>query len=325
MNGIKEIFQKTEHVIFVVLGTVVVAGAIVFFVFYGGDPSALFSSRGVDINITPTSTEEFGSDSVTQNTRPSNKRLPVRKWEVLDPQVDSQAVLIQSLDEEFPFFRYRTREAWPAASLTKLLTAVVVLEEYGDQRKIPVSDATMRVEGVAGGLRSGEVYLSGDLLKVMLLTSSNRAAAAFEEFAGGKTEMNRLLNKKALEIGMRETVLNDASGLSDLNVTSAEDMFLLTKYIYEKHPEILNWTRLNNYLVQPTNTSEFRTVFNIHPFVEDKLFLGGKTGTSEAAGQNLVSIFSFKDFRIAVIILGSTDRLREAKSILTWIEQAHEW
>ena len=262
---------------------------------------------------------------MTQNTRPSNDRLPERKWEVLDPAVAAQGVLIQSLDEEFPFFRYRTREAWPAASLTKLLTSVVVLESYGDQRKIPISDSAMRTEGVAGGLKSGEVYLSGDLLKVMLLTSSNRAAAAFEEFAGGKAEMARLLNKKALEIGMRETILHDASGLSDLNVTSAEDMYLLTKYIYEKHPEILNWTRLNNYLVQPTNTVEFRTVVNIHPFIDDKTFLGGKTGTSEAAGQNLVSIFSYKKMRIAVVILGSPDRVKEVGAFLAWIEQAYNW
>ncbi len=321
---LREILKKTGNAAFAVVGTALVAGGIVFFVFYGGDFGALFTSRTIDVSGSPTSTG-YGSDALSQNTRPSNKRLPERKWEVLDPTIEAQAVLVQSLDEDFPFFRYRTRETWPAASLSKLLTAVVVLEQYGNQRKVPVTERAMLAEGVAGGLKSGEVYLSGDLLKIMLLTSSNRAAAAFEDFAGGKAEMNRLLNKKAGELGMRGTILNDASGLADTNLTSAEDMFILTEYIYEKHPEILNWTRLVNYLVQPTNTTEFRTETNINPFVSDKLFLGGKTGTSDVARQNLAAVLAFKDFRIAVIILGSPDRVKEVASVLAWMEQAYEF
>jgi D-alanyl-D-alanine carboxypeptidase len=244
---------------------------------------------------------------------------------MFDPTVDAKGVLIQSLDENFPFFRYQSREQWPAASLTKLLTAVVVLEEYGDKKKVPITARAMQTYGIAGGLSSGEVYLSGDLLKIMLLSSSNRAATAFEDFGGGVEEFNWKLNRKAAEIGMKDTILHDASGLSDLNFTTAEDMFLLTKYIYEKHPEIFNWTRLNNYLVQPVNTAESHTVTNIHPFVDDRAFLGGKTGTSDAAKQNLVSVFSFKDFRIAVIILGSPDRVAETRAFLTWIEKAYDF
>lgn len=319
-------FGKIQHIIFAVLGTAIVAGAIVFFVFYGGNVSYLFFGGARNIENTTNSTStSYGDDSVSQSTRPSNKRLPERRWDMLDPKVNAQAVLIQSLDEDFPFFRYRTREVWPAASLTKLLTAVVVLENFGDKKKIPITSKAMTAEGVAGGLSSGEVYISGDLLKVMLLSSSNRAAAAFEEFGGGKTEFNRMLNKKAGEIEMKDTILNDASGLSDLNITTAADMFLLVKYIYENHPEILNWTRLGNYLVQPFNTSEFRTIYNIHPFVNDKMFLGGKTGTSDVAIQNLISVFSFQDFRIAVIILGSPDRVGENNYYLDWIRGAYEF
>lgn len=321
---LNEILKKSEHIIFAIVGTALVAGGIIFFVFYEGDVGMLFSSRSVGLNASPTSTQG-GTDALSQNTRPSNKRLPERKWEVLDPTTEAKGILIQALDEDFPFLRYRTRETWPAASLTKLLTAVVVLEQWGEHAKVTITENAMRTQGIAGGLKSGEVYLSGDLLKIMLLTSSNRAASAFEDFAGGRAEMNRFLNKKAGELGMRGTILNDASGLNDANLTSAEDMFILTKYIYERHPEILNWTRLVNYLVQPTNTVEFRTEMNINPFVMDKLFLGGKTGTSEAAQQNLVAVFSFKDFRIAVVILGSPDRVKEVSSLLSWMEGAYQF
>lgn len=311
--------EEAKHLGKIVLGVIIVATAIIFFAFSRGGITYFFPAN----NPVVSSTSQFGDDGVSQQTKPSTKRLPVRNWDILDASTTAEGVLVQSLDENFPFFRYHTRTQWPAASLTKLLTAVVVLEEYGDTKKVPITARAMETFGIAGGLSSGEVYLSGDLLKVMLLSSSNRAAVAFEDFGGGRDQFNWKLNRKAAEIGMTGTLMNDASGLSDLNVTTAEDMLLLTKYIYENHPEILNWTRLNNYLVQPVNTTESRSILNIHPFVQDKFFLGGKTGTSEVAKQNMVSLFAFKDFRIAVIILGSPDRVEEAKSLLAWIRGAY--
>jgi D-alanyl-D-alanine carboxypeptidase len=315
-----QFIEEAKHLGKIVLGVAIVATAVLFFAFSRGGITYFFPANNPSASST-----QFGTDGLSQETKPSTKRLPARNWDILDSSSTAEGVLIQSLDENFPFFRYHTRTQWPAASLTKLLTAVVVLEEYGDTKKIPITMRAVESLGIAGGLSSGEVYLSGDLLKVMLLTSSNDAATAFEDFAGGREEFNWKLNRKAAEIGMTGTLLNDASGLSDLNVTTADDMLLLTKYIYEKHPEILNWTRLNNYLVQPVNTTESRTVQNIHPFAEDKLFLGGKTGTSDVARQNMISLFSFKDFRIAVIILGSPDRVTETRNLMRWIEGAYKF
>lgn len=320
-------FENLKHIAFIIVGVLFVGGAIIFFIFFKNERIFSFSmnEQGNATSSLATTTASFGSDALTQSTRPSNKRLPARKWDVLDPSVDAQGVLIQSLDENFPFFRYHIQESWPAASLTKFMTAVVILENYGDKKKVVITPKAMEVEGVAGGVKVGEEYLSGDLVKVMLLASSNKAAAAFEEFAGGKTELNRLLNKKAEALGMTNTIYNDGSGLSDLNVTTAEDELKLLKYIYSNHPEILNWTRLQSYLVQPTNTTESRTVQNIDPFVNDKTFLGGKTGTSDAAKQNFAGIFSFQDFRVAVIILGSPDRVKEIQSYFSWITGAYNF
>lgn len=319
-----KLLEETKHLAAVTLGIVAVAAGILFFAFTQGGVTYFFPA-GENSATSTVDGGNFGDDSLSQSTNPSKKRLPARNWEVLDPSVDAKGVLIQSLDENFPFLRYQTREVWSAASLTKLLTAVVVLEEYGDKAKVPITARAMQTEGIAGGLSSGEVYLSADLLKIMLLSSSNRAATAFEDFAGGNDKFNWLLNRKAGELGMKDTILYDASGLSDLNVTTAEDMFKLLKYIYEKHPEILNWTRLTNYLVQPVNTEEEHAVQNIHPFIDDRSFLGGKTGTSPSAKQNLISVFAFKDFRIAVILLGSSDRVLDAKAFMTWIESAYQF
>ncbi|MFH0712836.1 MAG: serine hydrolase [Candidatus Jorgensenbacteria bacterium] len=250
------------------------------------------------------------------------KQAPVRNWDVLDPRVSAEVVLVQSLDDSFPFFNYNTYQSWPTASLTKLLTALVVLENVGEDKKIVIDETAVATEGEAGGLRSGEVFSSRDLLKIMLLTSSNDAAAAFENYVG-KDEFTRLVNQKARELGMAQTVIFDGSGLTDENTSSASDMLRLGKYIIENKPEIFNWTRVKSQLVQPLNDTTSRTISNINSLVDKPYFLGGKTGTSEKARQNLLAVVSFRDTRLITVILGSFDREKDLDLILEWLDRAY--
>lgn len=252
------------------------------------------------------------------------KESPARNWNVLDPKVRAKSVLIQSLDDYFPFFHYNTYTTWPMASLTKLLTALVVLEEIGPDKKIQITDQAIATEGESGDLRSGEIYAARDLIKIMLLTSSNDAAAAFEEHVGGKDELVRLLNQKTARLGMNQTILHDASGISDLNTTTSSDLLRLAKYILEHEPEIFTWTRLPHVLMQPTNDTQTRTVYNINGLLNRQDFLGGKTGTSEEAQENLLALFSLENQRLIMVLLGSPDRVREVDYLLNWVKEAYE-
>lgn len=251
------------------------------------------------------------------------KKSPARRWKILDPKLSAAAVLIQSLDDNFPFFHSNTYKARPIASLTKLLTAVVVLEEIGANKKITVTERAVMTEGKSGDLKSGEIYAAQDLLKIMLLSSSNDAATAFEDYAGGRDEFLKMLNQKAAALGMSQTLLYDGSGLSDLNQSTASDLLRLTKYILEREPEIFNWSRLPEFLVQPINDSQTKTVYNINGLVANKDFLGGKTGTSEEAKENLIAIFSLENYRVVMILLGSSNRVNESQNLLNWVKEAY--
>jgi serine-type D-Ala-D-Ala carboxypeptidase (penicillin-binding protein 5/6) len=246
-----------------------------------------------------------------------------RDWKVLDPPIGAQAVLIQSLESSFPFLNYHTYATWPMASLTKLITAIVVLEDIGENQKVAIHETAVATEGEAGGLTSGEVYIARDLLKILLLTSSNDAATAFEEYSGGREAFVRLMTEKIETLGLAQTIVHDASGLSSLNESSASDLLKLARYIIEKDPEILEWTRLQSFLVQPLNVANSRLITNINPFVADRDFLGGKTGTSYDAKENLLATFSFGNSRIVLIVLGSTDRVTEVRSLLEWVKRAY--
>ncbi len=247
---------------------------------------------------------------------------PVRNWNVLDPQVAAQAMIVQSLDDGFPYFRYRMDTPWPLASLTKLLTSVVVVEQIGLNQKIPISKAAVDTEGAAGDLWPGEEYAARDLLKIMLMASSNDAAAAFEEYIG-KDKFLHLAREKERGIGMTGTRIYDASGLDDSNTTTARDMFLLLKYLVAHHPDILSWTRLTSLIVQPLNTDRSHIVSNIDALSSRPDFLGGKTGTSPKAQENFAGIFSFHNARTALVILGTPDRVKETDNMLKWINSAY--
>ena len=251
--------------------------------------------------------------------------FPRRKWDVLDPQVDAEAVLLFSLDDDMPLFRMNSYQPWPLASLTKLLTTVAVLEEMSSAKKIPISQTAVDTEGLAGALKSGEVYGTEDLLKILLLVSSNDAAAAFEEFGGGQKAFAELLGNKAKSIGMERTTIHDGSGLSDSNTGTATDLLKLTRYILTNHPDVFGWTRIPSQVIQPLNTTAIKVIDNIDPLVIEKNFLGGKTGTSPAARENLVALFAFHNRRVAVILLGSRSRIQTARSLLAWADRAYEW
>jgi len=282
------------------------------------------SEKDAEINSPVDTTPSFANEGgVRPGAVKNDYKLPIRKWSVLDSEIKAQAVLIQSLDSGFPFLHYNTYKQWPIASISKLMTAVVVLENVGENKKIPISKNAVLTEGTAGELKSGEVYSSRDLIKIMLLTSSNDAAVAFSEYVGGSDEFVRSMNKKARELKMNDTVFYDESGLSDLNVSTAHDLLTLTKYIIEKHPEIFSWTRTNSFLVEPMNDPKTRTVTNIIPFLDNRNFLGGKTGTIESSHENFLGIFLLKNYRTAVIVLGSPNRVEEVPALLRWVEEAY--
>lgn len=287
---------------------------------YAYERSSNLPEQKADI-ITIVSSETGAS---VANAIAEDRRIfPKRKWEVLDPSVDAEAVMIQSLDSQFPFFNYQTYKQWPIASISKLLTAIVVAEDLGYSKRIPITATAIATEGLAGDFTSGEVYKADDLVKIMLLTSSNDAATAFEESVGGREQFVALLKKKLEQIGMTQTTMADACGLSGQNQSTANDLIKLSKYLMARHPEIIEWTRLQNYLVQPVNDARSRTVYNIDAFVTETRFMGGKTGTSPEARENLLAFFSFGGERLAFIILGSQNRKDETEKLLNWVRTAY--
>jgi len=219
--------------------------------------------------------------------------------------------LVSDLDGNNDLISYHSNKRWPLASISKLMTAVITIEEIGKEKEIMVSENALNVEGNYGKLEAGKLYKIEDLIKIMIITSSNHAAVALADFyVFNQKEFVKLMNKKAADLSMGQTVFFDPAGLSPLNQSTANDIKKLIKYIDNNHSEILAYS-------QEKVFGDFK---NINHFAGQSNFLGGKTGYLEEAKQNLVSLFLVDNRRILIIVLGAEDRFGQTQDLLNYLQ-----
>lgn len=281
-------------------------------------------------NLQRTGTQENIQDtSLTAAARPQfsyiSENLIYRlDWDLPDPSPKAKAAFVKLLSPEFDFYRLNANDRWPLASLTKLMTAVIALEEMGQDKIVTITPAAVATEGPAGNLEVGEEYRVRDLVKAMLVVSSNDAAVGIAEFYGLEQFISRM-NVKAALLGMRQTSFTDPTGISFLNQGTAEDLEKLVKYIYEKRPELLEITRQKSVRILELSKSREKELLNINNFAFNGHpdFVGGKTGFTDEAGGNLLSIFDYRGKKVLVIVFGTEDRFGETEKLYNWVKNAY--
>ncbi|TSD03261.1 MAG: D-alanyl-D-alanine carboxypeptidase (penicillin-binding protein 5/6) [Parcubacteria group bacterium Greene0714_36] len=203
------------------------------------------------------------------------------------------------------------------------MTAVVAMEDIEPKKMLTVTDEALRTYGDSGGLARGETFRSEDLLHGLILPSSNDAAAVFQS---ALPDFLDRLNEKAREIGMRKTVFEDASGLSGNNMTSAENLFTLLQYINARHPDLLALSREPMATQTSENKKKRHFWTNVNWPRGDARYLGGKAGFTDDSLQTMAGIWSVRvseygGRKIAISLLGSRNRVRDVRAVITYLEQ----
>jgi len=205
-------------------------------------------------------------------------------------------------------FRKNIKQALPIASLTKLMTALVVLEHpeiYDLDRQITISgDAAIQNDvPVFGNLIADQIYTTKELLHLMLFYSSNDAAFALSEVMGVDKFVNAM-NQKAKELDMESAEFYNPSGLDlddgTANQMSAKDLMFLTKHILDSHPEIIEYTiQRGPYITE-------NGIFSLKLWDGQKI-VGGKTGyTPKAGGCMILILKNDNQWRYFNILLGAS-------------------
>ena len=245
----------------------------------------------------------------------SKSSLEVQSETEVNPDIDVQVSAAGAYGEGGKeTFGWETGKRWPIASLTKLMTAVVALDTIPTNEIITISEEAIATEGLSGSFSAGEKFKLNDLLKAMMLVSSNDAATAIAMHIG-EEEFIAAMNKKAYDLGLTDTAFADPTGLSVKNQSTVIDLLRLTEYVRNFKPEILAMTKKTKDTIVEVKTGKRRTVVNINTFAGRSDFLGGKTGSTPEAGGNLISVFKVAGEPKTIIVLGAIDRFAETEKI----------
>jgi serine-type D-Ala-D-Ala endopeptidase (penicillin-binding protein 7) len=245
---------------------------------------------------------------------------------VKELKLKSTNVLVVDQVNKRVLYAKKEEQVVPIASITKLMTALVVLEAKLslDERVVIGREDYDRVKRQPSRLGAGTSMSRGDLLKIMLMASENRAAAALARaYPGGTSAFVAAMNQKALELGMSETRFVDSSGLSDDNVSTARDLAWMVDAAY-REPLIREYTTLRSHTVE-INKGRKMTFANSNQMVRYAHWDIGlsKTGYLDAAGRCLVMQANIGTTPVIIVLLhswGKFTRIGDANRIKSWIE-----
>jgi D-alanyl-D-alanine carboxypeptidase (penicillin-binding protein 5/6) len=239
-------------------------------------------------------------------------------WTVA-PFITAHEALIADPETGEVLFTFNAGSRWSIASLAKLMSAEIIKDQVDLSKNVTLAAADFAGGGnnLTVALQPGSTYRGEDLLKVMLTSSSNEAAAAFARVYG-KTAFIAAMNAQAAAWGLKDTSFSDPSGLAAADQSTANDYKDLAIHVWQNHPELFQITRSKANSVVEQNSGLTQTFQSTNEFAGRADFLGGKTGTTPEAGENLLSFFSYRSHPVMILLFGSADRFRETNALLQW-------
>ena len=243
------------------------------------------------------------------------------------PALKSQSVLVVDQNSGEVLLGKNAQSKLPIASLTKLMTAIVMLDAGLDpEEAVTITKADVdRLRGSHSRLPVGTALTRDELLHLALMASENRAASALaSSYPGGRETCVLAMNLKAQLLGMSGTRFEDATGLSGRNVSTAEDLARLVRAAHA-YPKIRDYTTSTSLTVK-VGRRAMRLGNTNQLTLSSRWDIGlSKTGYIAEAGRCLVMQVTLVERSIIIVLLdswGKYTRVSDAARILQWLELA---
>jgi D-alanyl-D-alanine endopeptidase (penicillin-binding protein 7) len=259
-----------------------------------------------------------------------DKALPAPKLlKVSSLKVSSHIALIFDEQTRLPLYNKHGQTVVPIASITKLMTAMVVLDAQlpMDVEVSVAEDDLNSIKRARSRLRVGMTLTRSDMLKLALMASENRAALALaRSYPGGPVALVAAMNAKARELGMTNTRFFDPTGLGSDNVSTAQDLVKMVSAA-RYYPLIHQYTTTATHSVDGLSGRAMR-FSNTNPLVRNASWNIGlsKTGFINEAGQCLVMQATINHRPVIIVLLdswGRRTRVGDANRIKRWMESAN--
>jgi len=212
------------------------------------------------------------------------------------------------------------------ASLTKLLTALVVLDKLDLKQEITVSFNATNIEPNKMYLYAGEKIRVEALLSGLLIASANDAAVALAEAVSGtEQEFAELMNQKARQLGLENSNFKNASGLdANGHTSSASDINKLALEAL-KQPFIKKAVKTKKKTVHSSDDEFSHHLTSTNKLLDKSGVKGVKTGYTGNAGQALSFIVERNEREVLAVLLGSKSRFVDGEKIIDWVYDHHTW
>lgn len=232
----------------------------------------------------------------------------------------AHSILLKELRSGRVLYQHESEKRLSPASLTKIMSALVILEKGRLDDQATVSKNAARAHKAHLRLKTGEVFRLEDLLKAMLIVSANDAClAAVEHVGGDEAQFVMLMNAKAAALGLADTHFSNACGFDDPDhYSTAEDLAKLSEVALQ-HPVFRELVREEREIITPVTGHRAYVLHNTNrllgriPGVE-----GVKTGFTSKAGRCLIAKVSQNGSDLLLVILNSNRRWNTAKSLIDY-------
>ncbi|MBI2330127.1 D-alanyl-D-alanine carboxypeptidase [Candidatus Daviesbacteria bacterium] len=239
------------------------------------------------------------------------------------PEISAKASLFVETKSGEALYSKNIHEKLPIASLVKVMTVLIALENKQMNDTFLVSKKAASVEPDKMFLVEGEKLNLKELLYGIFLLSANDAAEVLAEgTTGSREEFIKLMNNKAKQLGMNDTYFANPTGFDeDINnsYSTAFDLVILTRYLIRRFPQVVDISQSEHIYLPQTEDHDFYDMYSqINLLTTYPGVVGFKTGYTPEAGLTLITLARKDGLEIIGVLLGSGNRRDEARELLDY-------
>ncbi len=241
----------------------------------------------------------------------------------MPPRLSASGMLLLDIRSRQVLLSRNADEKRPMASLTKIMTALLVLEHRSLNEVAAIPKIVADIHGSTIGVKTGEFFRVGDLLKALLIPSANDAAYSLAiADAGSVSSFVEQMNLRAESLGLRNTHFTNPAGLdSEEQFSTPRDLAWLTIAAL-RNSDFRRIVRTKEATIKTTTGQPFSLRNTNELLHENEHVFGVKTGTTSKAGECLIVFFEEQNREYLLVLLGSKDRYTDSLYVLEALHHA---
>jgi len=331
----KHTFQKTYARVFVNLLLLFFTGILIYYPLKGSSLSegyrkkvALWHTGFVTQIYGVPGAVEVGGQAAVLGSAEASKKIPVLVSKSAFPYISAKGHLIIDNKTNKILSEHNINRTFAPASTTKLMTALVAADLYGESEIVEISPMCSEVESTKLWMPVGSKYTVKNLLYSLLVSSAGDAGCALASSKLALPAFVELMNVKAAQVGMSNTTFTNPIGLDGADgshYSSVWDLYLLSKKAMED-PLIREIVRTRNHSFKDITGELDIDISNTNQLMWDiPETIGVKTGRTSGAGEVLIYRYGDKDKDFTIIVMSSEDRFLDTRNLINWTLSSYEW